>query len=136
LHGWTYQVKSVSDSTEPASISVLFGAFSKQFEFAVFELLLQSLKGDEKTSREMTNAVYAKIKEEATIIGWKTKRSSEKRMRIAIYDILSGNNYFVEVKLLRIPFRTLGSYQHMSRLPKIMRLHCTSKGRGKANDLD
>jgi hypothetical protein len=84
----------------------------------------------------MTNAVYAKIKEEATIIGWKTKRSSEKRMRIAIYDILSGNNYFVEDKLLRIPFRTLGSYQHMCRLPKIMRIHCTSKGRGKANDLD
>lgn len=123
------------NSTEPAPISVLFGGFSKQFEFAVFELLFQSLKGDEKTSREMTNAVYAKINK-ATIIGWKTKRSSEKRMRIAIYDILFGNNYFVEDKLLRIPFRTLGSYQHMSRLPKSMRIHSTSKGRGKANDLD
>ena len=83
----------------------------------------------------MTNAVYAKINK-ATIIGWKTKRSSEKRMRIAIYDILFGNNYFVEDKLLRIPFRTLGSYQHMSRLPKSMRIHSTSKCRGKANDLD
>jgi hypothetical protein len=57
-------------------------------------------------------------------------------MSIAIYDIFSRNNYFVEDKLLRTPFRTLGSYQRMSRLPKSMRIHCTSEGRGKANDLD
>jgi type I restriction enzyme, R subunit len=67
--------------------------FSSQFEFAVYELLLQSLKRDERASRDITNAIYAKVKEEAGIVGWKTKRSSEKRMSIAIYDILSENNY-------------------------------------------
>jgi type I restriction enzyme R subunit len=67
--------------------------FSTQFEFAVYEIFLQSLKNDEKTSRDMTNAIFAKIKEEARIVDWKTKRSSEKRMSIAIYDILSENHY-------------------------------------------
>jgi len=66
--------------------------FSTQFEFAVYELLLQSLKNDEKSSRDITNAISAKIKEEAGIVGWKSKRGSEKKMSIAIYDILSENN--------------------------------------------
>ena len=41
----------------------------------------------------MTDAIYSKVKEETKIIGWKNKKSSEKRMSIAIYDILSGNGY-------------------------------------------
>ena len=72
--------------------------FSTQFEFAVYELLLQSLKDDEKASRDITNAIFSKIKEEARIVGWKTKRSSEKKMSIAIYDILSDNDNFPEDK--------------------------------------
>ncbi len=72
--------------------------FSTQFEFAVYELL-QSIKNNENTSREITNAIYAKIKEEARIVGWKTKRSSEKKMSIAIYDILSENNNYPEDKV-------------------------------------
>jgi hypothetical protein len=48
--------------------------FSTQFEFAVYELLLQSLKGDEKASRNITNAIYVKLKEETRIVGWKTKK--------------------------------------------------------------
>jgi type I restriction enzyme R subunit len=66
--------------------------FSTQFEFAVYEQL-QALKNDEKTSKDITNAIYSKVKEESGIIGWKSKRSSEKRMSIAIYDILSENKY-------------------------------------------
>ena len=66
--------------------------FSTQFEFAVYEQL-QSLKNDDKTSKGMTDAIYSKVKEETKIIGWKNKKSSEKRMSIAIYDILSGNGY-------------------------------------------
>ncbi|HKI08642.1 MAG TPA: hypothetical protein VKA09_09630 [Nitrososphaeraceae archaeon] len=31
LHGWHYQVKSVSHPTEPAPISVLFGGFSRKY---------------------------------------------------------------------------------------------------------
>ena len=41
----------------------------------------------------MTNAIFFKIKEEARIVGWKTKRSSGKKMSIAIYDILSENKF-------------------------------------------
>lgn len=66
--------------------------FSTQFEFAVYEQL-QSLRDDEKASKDITNAIYHKVKEEAGIVGWKTKRSSEKKMSIAIYDILSENKY-------------------------------------------
>jgi type I restriction enzyme R subunit len=66
--------------------------FSTQFEFAVFEQL-QSQGGDIKASKEITNAIYTNVKEEAGIVGWKTKRSSEKKMSIAIYDILSEYKY-------------------------------------------
>lgn len=44
-------------------------------------------------SKTITNAIYAKVREESGIVGWKTKRSSEKKMSIAIYDILSQNKY-------------------------------------------
>jgi type I restriction enzyme, R subunit len=66
--------------------------FSTQFEFAIFGLL-QSLKNNEKPSKDTTNAIYTKMKEEVGIVGWKNKRSSEKKMSIAIYDILSENKY-------------------------------------------
>jgi type I restriction enzyme R subunit len=66
--------------------------FSTQFEFAVYGLL-QSIKDDQKVSRDITNAIYNKVKEEVEIVGWKNKRSSEKKMSVAIYDILSENGY-------------------------------------------
>jgi type I restriction enzyme, R subunit len=72
--------------------------FSTQFEFAVYELLLHSLKNDEKASRDITNAIFAKVKEESKIVGWKTKRSSEKKISAAVYDILSENNNYPEDK--------------------------------------
>jgi hypothetical protein len=69
--------------------------FSTQFEFAIFGLL-QSMKNDEKKSKNLTNSIYTKVKEEAGIVGWKNKRSSEKKMSIGIYDILSDNGYSEE----------------------------------------
>lgn len=66
--------------------------FSTQFEFAAYEQL-QSLKNNEKTSKDITTAIYSKVKEESGIVGWNNKRSSEKKMSIAIYDILSENGY-------------------------------------------
>jgi hypothetical protein len=51
------------------------------------------LKNDEKNSKNLTNSIYTKVKEEAGIVGWKNKRSSEKKMTISIYDILSENGY-------------------------------------------
>jgi type I restriction enzyme R subunit len=66
--------------------------FSTKFEFAVYQQL-QSLKNDERISKDITDAIYAKVKEEVGIVGWKNKRSSEKKMSIVIYDILSENGY-------------------------------------------
>jgi type I restriction enzyme R subunit len=66
--------------------------FSTQFEFAVYELL-QSIKNNDESSKGITNSIYSKVKEEAGIVGWKNKRSSEKKLSISIYDILSENRY-------------------------------------------
>ena len=68
--------------------------FSTQLEFAVYELPSQYLKNDENISRDLTNAIFAIVKDESRIVGWKTKTSSEKKMSIAIYDILTANDSF------------------------------------------
>ena len=81
--------------------------FSTQFEFAVYELLLQSLKNDERASRDITNAIFAKVKEEARIVGWKTKRSSEKKMSVAIWDVLSENNKYPEDKVNELTMKVI-----------------------------
>ena len=47
-------------------------------------------------SKDITNVIYNKVKGEAGIVGWKNKRSSEKKMGIAVYDILSENGYLEE----------------------------------------
>ena len=41
----------------------------------------------------MTKKIFKMVSDEAKLIGWKTKRSSEKKMSIDIYDILSENKY-------------------------------------------
>jgi hypothetical protein len=41
------------------------------------------LKNDEKNSKNLTNSIYTKVKEEAGIVGWKNKRSSEKKMSLS-----------------------------------------------------
>lgn len=66
--------------------------FSTQFEFAIFEEL-ESRKMGQEISKTVTEKIFKKVSEEAKLIGWKTKRSSEKKMSIDIYDILSDNKY-------------------------------------------
>lgn len=66
--------------------------FSTPFEFAVYEVL-ESIKKNRELSRAMTEKIFNKLSEEAKLIGWKTKRSSEKKMSIDIYDILLENKY-------------------------------------------
>ena len=66
--------------------------FPTEFEFAIFEEL-DSIKKDKELSKTVTKKIFKKVSEEAKLIGWKTKRSSEKKMRIDIYDILSENKY-------------------------------------------
>jgi len=91
--GYFNQLKAVYNEALNADKERRKLGFSTQFEFAIYELLLlHSLKRDERASRDMTNAIYAKIREEAKIVGWKTKRSSEKKISAAVYDILSENN--------------------------------------------
>jgi len=91
--GYFNQLKAVYNEALNADKERKKLRFSTQFEFAVYELLLlHSPKRDEKASRDITNAIYAKIREEAKIVGWKTKRSSEKKISAAVYDILSENN--------------------------------------------
>lgn len=66
--------------------------FSTPYEFAVYEQL-QSIRKDDSISRNVTNLIFKKVKEETNIVGWKTKTSSEKKFSIAIYDILIENKY-------------------------------------------
>jgi type I restriction enzyme R subunit len=66
--------------------------FSTPFEFAVYEEL-QSIKDDKTTSKSITESIFDRVKEEAKIVGWKTKTSCEKKLRIAVYDILTENKY-------------------------------------------
>jgi type I restriction enzyme R subunit len=66
--------------------------FSTQFEFAVYEEL-QSIKDDKTTSKSITESIFDRVKEETKIVGWKTKTSCEKKLRIAGYDILTENKY-------------------------------------------
>ena len=54
------------------------------------------MKNDKEASKNITKSVSEKIKEETGILGWKTKTSSEKKMMIAIYDILAENNFPTE----------------------------------------
>ncbi|MFZ1077984.1 MAG: type I restriction endonuclease subunit R [Nitrosotalea sp.] len=66
--------------------------FETPFEFAVFGEL-QNIKNNEENSKQITKTIYQKIKKETEIIGWKTKTSTEKNLRVIILDILSENKF-------------------------------------------
>jgi hypothetical protein len=54
---------------------------------------LESVKRNEELSKAMTEKISKKLNEEVKLIGWKTKRSSEKKMSIDIYYTLVENKY-------------------------------------------
>jgi hypothetical protein len=62
--------------------------FGTTFEHAVYELLLEITAEDESFSKKITKRIYQDIKPETEIIGWKTKRDSQKRISLIIYDLL------------------------------------------------
>ena len=66
--------------------------FSTPFEFAIYEEL-KSLKNNDSISKDISRAIFDKIKEETSIVRWKSKKSSEKRMSIIIYDILNEHKF-------------------------------------------
>jgi type I restriction enzyme R subunit len=72
--------------------------FTTTFEHAIYELLLQITAEDEAFSKKITKKIYQEIKPETEIIGWKTKRDSQKRISLIIYDLLheTENKAFVQ----------------------------------------
>jgi hypothetical protein len=48
---------------------------------------------NQELSKIVTEKIFEKVREEAKLIDWKTKRSSEKKMSIDIYDMLVENKY-------------------------------------------
>ena len=69
------------------------------FEHAIFEELLKITKNKE-LSKSITKKISENIKTETELVGWKTKRSSEKQLSIIIYDILSeSKNKKIENKI-------------------------------------
>ena len=69
------------------------------FEHAIFEELLKITKNKE-LSKSITKKIAENIKTETDLVGWKTKRSSQKQLSIIIYDILSeSKNKKIENKI-------------------------------------
>ena len=58
------------------------------FEHAVYEELMRTTISDKKISKDITKKITEKIEEETKLVGWKNKRSTEKRLNIVIYDII------------------------------------------------
>lgn len=70
--------------------------FSTKFEFAVFgELMAVAPQAKEKNIGTSEN-IYEQIKPETAIIGWKGKTSSERRISVIVYDLLTDNGYPTE----------------------------------------
>ena len=66
--------------------------FSTKFQFAVYSEI-QPIVNNDNESKKKTKLIFEKIKNETEIVGWKTKKSSNKNMSIIIYDILTENNF-------------------------------------------
>ena len=55
---------------------------------------------NKELSKSITKKIAENIKTETDLVGWKTKRSSEKQLSITIYDILSeSKNKKIENKI-------------------------------------
>src|SRR5215211_3150743 len=73
---------------------------SNAFEHAVFEELLKITKNDKELSKSITKKISENIKKETELVGWKTKRSSEKQLSITIYDtLLESKNKKIENRI-------------------------------------
>ena len=65
--------------------------FTNKLQHAIYELLLQKTS-DESFSKKITKKIYDDIKPETEIIGWKTKRDSQRIISSIIYDNLQETN--------------------------------------------
>jgi len=66
----------------------VFGQYEAHpYEFALYGEIEESIH-DRKKSIDATKAIFAKIQQEANIVGWKNKTSSEKKIMESIYEEL------------------------------------------------
>jgi len=71
----------------------VFGDYeAAPIEFAIYGELNQVINKRNK-SINLTKQLYAKLKPETEIIGWKTKTSTEKNMKAILYDTLSDSDF-------------------------------------------
>jgi type I restriction enzyme R subunit len=69
----------------------VFGDYeATPIEFAIYGEIDQIIK-DKKKSIMLTKDLYSKLKPETEIVGWKTKTSTEKKLKATIYDTLNSN---------------------------------------------
>lgn len=61
--------------------------FSSRFEFAVYGELHPSVN-DKDLTIQITKRIFKEIEPETQIVGWKNKPNSERKMGLAIYDVL------------------------------------------------
>ena len=65
--------------------------FSNRFEFAVYGELNPIIDG--KAAVTITKQIFKEIEPESKIVGWKNKPNSERKMGLAVYDVLQENKW-------------------------------------------
>jgi len=97
LYEEIYQ-KALAEEEERKKV---FGDYeATPFEFSLYSEL-NEIKNDRELSIDLTKNIFAQLKKETEIVGWKTKTSTEKNMKAILYDALSANK-FPEDKLTDI----------------------------------
>jgi len=97
LYEEIYQ-KALAEEEERKKV---FGDYeATPFEFSLYSEL-NEIKNDRELSIDLTKNIFAQLKKETEIVGWKTKTSTEKNMKAILYDALSANK-FPEDKLADI----------------------------------
>jgi len=85
--------QAISEEKERQKV---FGDYqATPFEFAVYGEL-QQINNDRKEAIKLTKEIFSKLFPETKIVGWKTKTTSEKNMKVAIYDILNARGFAEE----------------------------------------
>lgn len=71
----------------------VFGSYeATPLEFSIYGELNQIIE-NRKDAIELTKKLFAKLKPETEIVGWKNKTGTEKSMKAIIYDTLSEVNF-------------------------------------------
>lgn len=73
--------------------------FSNPFQFAVYGELQPIIKEGEEAAKRITESIYAQIKSETELVGWKSRSSSDRLMSASIYDVLTDSKFLPEDKV-------------------------------------